>query len=900
MYMTFSFFITDGFDKRAVVFGADSGNGLFSRKSLISICTQYDNHILNTLEMQATCCRNGDSCFDSWSLGNYIALMNNRTSCQDIQETDILNVQELLRKCAPYYQQNNLDNCKERSASCPHDVPEECLSFDHAVYFIFHYLVPTEFSENAKLGNFDLSSTILFLPNRWIDQRFYEAVFQNKHMSDGETTVVALGFGSLKFSLFSDFLLSDTLYIGLGAGLVVVIIWVYTGSLFITLMTVISMLMSLVIAYFAFVVMFNLPFFPFVNVASAVLIIGIGADDTFVYFDIWCQTKCAHPLDHKSLILRKTLQHASITMLVTSLTTASALYSSIVSSITAVRCFGVYSGTAIIVNFIFTVTWLPATVVIYSRFQDWSTKLTNPFPGGIRKLHEAHSVVATAYRTFFEHYLPVVVIRLRYVWIVTLASLGAGAFCVVFISPRLQLPNKAEFQVFRDSDLFELYDNVYKPMFDFNIQRKYPLYIAVVFGVRAVDGGDHWNPDDEGTLILEPTFNMYHPDTQKWLLEICRSFQNQSFYDHESQATCFMDLFKSTMEAPCLNASTPCCGQVVFPYPSDLFKRCLKAGKTCPPSYDCSAESLQPGPVFSKVDGAVKAFFMHERSSRQDTMEFKYIDNFWTEANAWLDEQLKTKPAGLTGGWLTAGSTSYSGQQLYFFNLQTSLARGAPLSMTLSLVFAAVVLLLTTWNPLISLYAVLSIAGAFFVTVGTLVLLDWRLNIFESAILSLAVGLSVDFTIHYGVAYRLAPSKEREQRTVHSVTSVGSAITVAALSTFVAGAMMMPSTVITYVQLGVFLMLVMTISWVYATFFFLSICRVIGPQGNCAQIPIQRCCHPCVSTSKTGPERANNMAMVRFRSVESDQANKSLPEKDVINQTDPAENGRLITLIHSL
>eukprot|EP00058_Branchiostoma_floridae_P027996 XP_002613487.1 hypothetical protein BRAFLDRAFT_119843 [Branchiostoma floridae] len=151
----------------------------------------------------------------------------------------------------------------------------------------------------------------------------------------------------------------------------------------------------------------------------------------------------------------------------------------------------------------------------------------------------------------------------------------------------------------------------------------------------------------------------------------------------------------------------------------------------------------------------------------------------------------------------------------------------------------------TTLNVLISLYAILSIVGTIVVTVGSLVLLNWELNILESVIMSVAVGLSVDFSVHYGVAYRLAPEKDRESRVIFSLSRMGSAITMAALTTFVAGALMMPSTVLSYVQLGTFLMLVMTISWGYATFFFQSLCRMLGPEGNCCHISIPACHLPC-------------------------------------------------------
>lgn len=202
------------------------------------------------------------------------------------------------------------------------------------------------------------------------------------------------------------------------------------------------------------------------------------------------------------------------------------------------------------------------------------------------------------------------------------------------------------------------------------------------------------------------------------------------------------------------------------------------------------------------------------------------------QVDAWIAQELRHAPAGLSHGWFVSN--------LEFYDLQDSLSGGTLVAMALSVAVAFSVMLLTTWNVIISLYAILSIAGTIFVTVGSLVLLGWELNVLESVTISVAVGLSVDFAVHYGVAYRLAPEPDREGKVIFSLSRMGSAIAMAALTTFVAGAMMMPSTVLAYTQLGTFMMLIMCISWAFATFFFQCMCRCLGPQGDCGQIPLPK------------------------------------------------------------
>lgn len=52
---------------------------------------------------------------------------------------------------------------------------------------------------------------------------------------------------------------------------------------------------------------------------------------------------------------------------------------------------------------------------------------------------------------------------------------------------------------------------------------------------------------------------------------------------------------------------------------------------------------------------------------------------------------------------------------------------------------------------------------------------------------------------------------------------------------------MMFSTVLAYFQLGQFLTLVMAISWLFATFFFMSLCYFAGPVGHFGQINSKKC-----------------------------------------------------------
>jgi hypothetical protein len=154
---------------------------------------------------------------------------------------------------------------------------------------------------------------------------------------------------------------------------------------------------------------------------------------------------------------------------------------------------------------------------------------------------------------------------------------------------------------------------------------------------------------------------------------------------------------------------------------------------------------------------------------------------------------------------------------------------------------------LTTLNILISIFAIVSIAFVMFVTIASLTLLGWELNILESVVITVAVGLSIDFTLHMGVSFRNSPDLSKDMRIVNTTSKLGGVVTMAATTTFLAGALMMPSTVLAYQKFGTFLMIVISTSWLYAVFFFQSLLCVFGPHGGFGQLhwpSIKFCARP--------------------------------------------------------
>lgn len=208
------------------------------------------------------------------------------------------------------------------------------------------------------------------------------------------------------------------------------------------------------------------------------------------------------------------------------------------------------------------------------------------------------------------------------------------------------------------------------------------------------------------------------------------------------------------------------------------------------------------------------------------------MKNLYEEATSYFEPILQEAPPGLSNGWIIS--------DLEFFALQTGLYFGTVSSMGLSLLVALLVIFITSRNLLISFFASVSIGIIITVTVACLVLIGWELDILESVTVSIAVGLSVDFTAHYAIAYlTVKPCDDRCRRVELTISHTCPAITLAALTTFIAGLGLLPATVLIYYKFGAFLMITTASSWLISTYFFIPLLSIAGPQGTCCSVSLK-------------------------------------------------------------
>ncbi|XP_031553348.1 protein dispatched homolog 1-like [Actinia tenebrosa] len=893
-----------------LVFQSTSTSSLLTAKNLKAMCVLEKKVMKSTSGFDFSYYGGCPECCPSLSLGNLVAKVGNKGACENITDFDVQMGLKILQNCSVYYAKGLLN----ATVSCYPDssgynsrpsIPCQCIK-DKAVFYTLNYLTDSDFLKT--LSDTNLKYSLVMSPivrNYDLFYHIYETHLKDTLPEYNGVKVVAFHFENFKFDLFNNLLIENTKYPAIAMVFVLIIMCSFLNSIILSICTLFCIIFALVFSYFLYNIVFGVSFFPFLNVITLVFLVGIGADDAFVYYDIWRQTKLAHPDADVVTLTFKTLRYAALSMFVTSFTTSAAFFASVTSHITSIKCFGIFAGLSILTNYLIMVTWFPVVVILHER---WVRKRpVKPSPRQIQEKPVSNNIngrdggdvqdkgdssepnnggrsslaclvcwaidfpchFIPGHNTFFskmnqklfDHWLPNAVLkkRLHFLWIFLFFGLTIGFLCVIFVKPGLNLPTSKDFQVFAASSNVEKYDLGIKYKFRFNQVRSWGLPVHLVWGLKEVDNGDYLNPNNKGTLEYNPSFDPFSKESQKWMLSLCKSLQKQRFYTTKSFGESGVCAIKTFIKN---------CRNYTFPFPREIFQNaCFKwAGNQW---------SEYPRLLYDKNKKALVMTMWFE-TNVQWTAAYDKMDDFWKSLKTWESEIFATAPSGMKNGWLV----SYDLEQMY--NLQDSLKQGTFSSMGISVAIAFCVMLLTTLNIFISIYAIVTIIGIIAISVGCLVLLGWQLNILESIVMAVAVGLSIDFTMHYGVAYRLSPHKEnRELRVRYSFSHIGSAISMAALTTFITGLLMMPAIVLVYNQLGQFLMLLMVFSWLYATFAFLSLCAVIGPVGNFGQLSLTKFCSnfgPCRVKPASVQDEQNT---VESKDVHSVQTKEQIKETDV-------------------
>uniref|UniRef100_A0A914WWK2 Bursicon n=1 Tax=Plectus sambesii TaxID=2011161 RepID=A0A914WWK2_9BILA len=764
-------------------------------------------------------------CCQPWHLGSVAAYISRRPTCSHLNLTnDWPAVWDLLNGCLP---QRNLI-IREWSTGSNQTLPlignlKRVNCSNQMLQILYENILPIDFPTGKT--NFTLFILPYLKGGALIERGFDVGVVEQLPtlLSVPGARLVGMDLG-LKEHVFSHYLHQDTHFGFLAAFLVVICVLCYTGSTLFTAAVIVNVYLSVGVAYFFYRIVFRLHFFPFINLLALVLLVGIGADDAFILHSAWLQAKRGPVEAPMAKLVEDSLRHACLSMFVTSLTTAAAFYTNIISKIIAIKCFSIFAGTTMLTNYLLVITWLPSSLVLIEKYR--GVMANNCMPNFLSKVRHkvsllASSMTETLTRTSSStsnlyQLLPYTVTRMKFVYILAFTTWTTISCFAVVHTPGLKLPRQDFFQYLRSSHPFEKFEAEHRRQFQFLRQKTtFPLPIRIVWGVDAVDDWDVTDPRNQGTLNIwsADKFKMNETENFAWVEKFCDDLSRQNFIAGTNLPIamhCTFSYFLSTfMKRPCHGEQNedmrPCCVESKIPYESGVFDECidrmvLETKEQFTGFYGSLGRSIGRPLFVTNADKTTRfgILIVSFVSKFNFSLSFAEMDLYYRTVHGWVDSEMSKGPAFIRDGFLASN-------ELQFYDLHFALLNGTVISVVIAVFLAYLILLIIIQNGLVAFIAMSAITGVIVSTTGALVLLGWELNIVESTVIILTVGLSFDFTLHYAVAYGRAAGAQREERVKNAMGMVQCPIFMAFITTFVAGCAMLPVTTLAYYQIGLFM-----------------------------------------------------------------------------------------------
>ena len=617
------------------------------------------------------------------------------------------------------------------------------------------------------------------------------------------------------------------------------------------------------------------------------IVLAIGADDVFVFMDAWRQAR-NDPMVGDNLYARMvvTFRRTASAVFNTSLTTTVAFLATGVSPVMPINAFGIFAALAIAMNYVLVCTWWPAVVVVWevwfrrARFCGCccigcsccpkacllpknETALMNTAgpPAVAPEVEPSAKTTGTAWADdslaeksrppsksmegfFYDWFAPMLTwAPVKSFKFFKPASLffvfGIGAMATYLTAEAFTMtPPTEQEQYFPPDHMFTGIFDEFSNNFLAGAEDSYTTG-ALYLGLSSLDGSEvtsfpgMYTPDqNRGTVSFDPTFDLSSREAQTSFLQLCADLR----------------------VAPCGEAG------------AEPHEGCSKPPRTLvdPASVDCLLEEfathlgvatgdLPTGESFSPAllewlesddgrdyrrdagfvrDDATSALVLRFARIRFETTVLRLQPSFivrpvYEEFVKFADAYRATAPPAL------ATCFPFAGLAFQWLITQEQLVWGMFLGFMICFPVAFVVLVFATGSILVSLYAILSIVGIVGSLLGfTKVALGWTLGTSESIAGTICIGLAVDYTVHLGHVYTESKEKTREGKTRDALAVMGVTVVAGGVTTLGCAAFMFTCTLTFFSSMATLIGGTIFFSLLFALFFFMPLCALIGPQGE--------------------------------------------------------------------
>ena len=615
---------------------------------------------------------------------------------------------------------------------------------------------------------------------------------------------------------------------------------VHCGSVLLGCMGMVEIILSIPLAFFFYRCVFQVQYFSNMHILAIFVLLGIGADDVFVFSDAFKQSaEEAHLGGSLERRIEYATLRASKAVFVTSFTTTIAFLATALSPIMPISTFGIFAALCISLLYLLNVALMPSILYIYGRRkqrkavpedadeEDAGGPPPEAAAAGV-ELEPGHLNVDKLRRLekfFHRTWAPFVKAARIPIFVVFVGLFITGSF----FTAKLQPPTEQE-QWFPDDHMFTKYTAKSGPNGPF--QRSSSDRVAAVsiaWGVSDMDGSEigKWDPDNVGKIIWDDGFDIRSPAAQLHVLETCEQAVARpcavdgctgGMLVRNAERHCFMETFKAWVEDK----------NMTFPLPREAFVDELYRFHS-----NSTASKQHRTDIGFKSDAATgETVLKFARVKFNSTFLIPQpqakTEEVYDEWEAFTSERNAAAPEGADQGIQTTGYT------WMWLVTQVALVESTITGVLICFALAFVVMNFSTGNVVVSLGAIFTISGIVTTVlgVGLVLIMDYPLGISESVATVILIGFSMDYCLHLAVSYVESPRASRYERTQDSLTMMGISVTAGALTTVFSGVFLFGGVITFFPKFAFIIVFTVIVSYLWTVLFFPACMMTFGPNND--------------------------------------------------------------------
>jgi len=651
--------------------------------------------------------------------------------------------------------------------------------------------------------------------DKWIAKAYREIQFES---DIPRVDVLCAGQRAIELEIIR--LYTEEFYwITFSAGAVFFYMWFHLQSLFLAFCGMFFEIgMSFPLGFFIFRFITQVTFFDTTLTLAIFIVLGIGADDLFVFMDQWVQSvnyihRYKITEDILAHRLAYALRHSARAIFVTSFTTFCAFMATVPSPIMTISAFGLWGAWMVIADFFLAITAFPCCVIIWEKHvrphEYWFCFDKKETDTHTEEHVSRYNIRSRKLEIFLTEYVAWFAYKFRKpIIVIFLGILGFAAYFALQLSPLTEQEQffPADHYVQRAFDLSQEF---------YTANGDDVVVVQYTWGFTGIDrkGTSKWDFMDWGKVVWDDGFDPSSPEAQLHLVHACNVMGQMP----KVQSTnCFIKDYRDYMAQK----------GVTFPivFSNDTTTQSIKFAESL---YEYASERTNDAGVKAKnfgfVDNGVRYVSLGATLAVRNYEQRDTYDPMFDEWQSLMKDLNEIAVPELSKGQNTAFAWAWRWTETGY---AISAING--ISIALPLAFAS--LLVSTWNWSMAVMATVSITGVMSCTSATIVLLGWNLGVPESLAIIITIGLSVDFVVHLANEYIHVPTMNRKIRVTNSLYRMGISVLSGSFSTFLSGAFLIPAKARLYFKFGILIVCTVIYSTLWALLFFMAVLSQMGPK----------------------------------------------------------------------